>query len=198
MDIAGPDDENGNPTGPDGVIDANDRTNLGSPIPTYTFGLTGNFEYQNFDLSIFLQGVGGNKIFKAYAYWTQGMTRVFNGEDVLLNRWTPTNTNTDVPRAISGDPNRNARASDRFIDDGDYIRLKNVTLGYTLNTNNTDWLSSMRFYISAQNLLTFTNYEGYDPEVSVFQGANFNNAFGIDLGQLPQARTFILGIQANF
>ena len=76
MDIAGPDDENGNPTGPDGVIDANDRTNLGSPIPTYTFGLTGNFEYQNFDLSIFLQGVGGNKIFKAYAYWTQGMTRV--------------------------------------------------------------------------------------------------------------------------
>ncbi len=198
MDIAGPDDENGNPTGPDGVIDANDRTNLGSPIPTYTFGLTGNFEYKNFDLSIFLQGVGGNKIFKAYAYWTQGMTRVFNGESVLLNRWTPTNTNTDVPRAVSGDPNRNARASDRFIDDGDYIRLKNVTLGYTLNTSNTQWLSSMRFYISAQNLLTFTNYEGYDPEVSVFQGANFNNAFGIDLGQLPQARTFIVGLQASF
>lgn len=198
MDLAGPDDENGNPTGPDGVIDANDRTNLGSPIPTYTFGVTGNFEYRNFDLSIFLQGVGGNKIFKAYAYWTQGMTRVFNGEQILLDRWTPSNTDTDVPRAVSGDPNRNARASDRFIEDGDYLRLKNVTLGYTLNTNSATWLSSMRFYISAQNLLTFTKYTGYDPEVSVFQGANFNDAFGIDLGQLPQARTFIFGIQASF
>ncbi len=198
LDIAGPADDNGNPTGPDGVIDANDRTNLGSPLPEYTYGLTGSLEYKNFDFTLFLQGVGGNKIFKAYAYWTQGMSRVFNGETVLLDRWTPTNTDTDVPRAVSGDPNRNARASDRFIDDGDYLRIKNVTLGYTFNTLDQSWLSNLRVYLSAQNLLTFTNYEGYDPEVSVFQGADFNNSFGIDLGQLPQARIFTFGIQAGF
>lgn len=198
MDLAGPLDDNGNPTGPDGVIDANDRTNLGSPLPTFTYGFTGAIEWNNFDLSVFFQGVGGNKIFKAYAYWTQGMTRVFNGESILLDRWTPTNTDTDVPRAISGDPNRNARASDRFIDDGDYLRLKNLTLGYTLKTQNTNWLSNLRIYLSAQNLITITNYSGYDPEVSVFQGANIDNSFGIDLGQLPQSRTFIFGVQAGF
>lgn len=197
-DIAGAPDENGNPTGPDGVIDNNDRTNLGSPIPTYTYGLNATLNWKNFDLAIFFQGVGGNQIYKAYAYWTQGMTRVFNGEQVLMDRWTPNNTNTDVPRAVSGDPNRNARASDRFIDDGDYLRLKTVTLGYSLGQGTLPWVSNLRIYVNAQNLLTFTGYDGYDPEVSVFQGANFNNAFGIDLGQLPQARTFTIGIQAGF
>ncbi|MEM8892084.1 MAG: TonB-dependent receptor, partial [Bacteroidota bacterium] len=168
---------------------------LGSPLPTYTYGLNLSMEWNNFDLSLFLQGVGGNKIFKAYAYWTQGMTRVFNGETILTDRWTPTNTNTEVPRAVSGDPNRNARASDRFIDDGDYLRIKTFTIGYTVPLSENSALKNLRIYASAQNLLTITEYEGYDPEVSVFQGANFNNAFGIDLGQLPQARTFILGLQ---
>jgi len=198
QDLAGPRDENGNPTGPDGVIDANDRTNLGSPLPTYNWGLTGNLEWNNFDFSIFFQGVGGNQIYKAYAYWTQGMTRVFNGEEVLINRWTPTNTTTDVPRAVSGDPNRNARASDRFLDDGDFVRLKNVTLGYTFNTGATNWLSRLRVYVSAQNLLTWTQYDGYDPEIGARQNANTNTDFGIDFGQLPQFRTFLFGVQAAF
>jgi len=198
QDLAGPRDENGNPTGPDGVIDANDRTNLGSPLPTYNFGVTGNLEWNNFDFSVFFQGVGGNKIFKAYAYWTQGMTRVFNGEEVLINRWSPSNTDSDVPRAVSGDPNRNARASDRFLDDGDFLRLKQLTLGYTFNTMSASWLSNMRLYFSATNLLTITDYEGYDPEIGTRQNANANSNFGIDFGQLPQPRTFMIGVQAAF
>jgi hypothetical protein len=129
------------------------------------------------------------------------MLRLFNASTDVLNAWTPSNTNTDVPRAVNGDPNGNARTSDRFLEDGSYFRLKNLTIGYSISqavltklTANT--LSKFRLYFTGQNLITITNYTGYDPEI----GARNSTALtqGIDYGQFPQARTIIFGLQASF
>ena len=131
------------------------------------------------------------------------MTRLFGASTVVLDRWTPTNTDTNVPRAISGDPNRNARASSRFIEDGSYLRLKNISVGYTIPTSALDsWskgtVSKVRIYFSAQNLLTITDYSGYDPEIGARTGVNASLGTGIDYGQFPAARTFLGGIQVSF
>ena len=116
----------------DGVIDVNDRQFLGSFIPKTTYALSLGANYKNFDLSVFFQGVQGNKIYNATRVITEGMVRFFNAGTQVLNAWTPTNTNTNIPRAISSDPNQNARPSTRFLEDGSYLRLKNVMLGYNL------------------------------------------------------------------
>jgi hypothetical protein len=163
---------------------------------------------------MFLQGVSGNEIYSVVKYDLEGMTRLFNSGTAVLNRWTPQNTNTTIPRAISGDPNKNARASDRFIEDGSYFRIKNLTIGYSVPakvfsnlTNNT--LTRMRVYFTSQNLLTITNYEnGYDPEIGNRNDVSVSNnprapltntlTQGIDYGQFPQARSFILGLQVGF
>lgn len=187
----------------DGVIDANDRVNLGHYLPDFTYGLNVDASYKGFDFTMFWQGVSGNEIFNNLRYHTEGMTRLFGASDVVLDRWTPNNTNTDVPRAISGDPNRNARASSRFVEDGSYLRLKNISLGYSIpNTILQTWskgtISKLRVYVSAQNLLTFTGYSGYDPEIGVRTGINSSLGSGIDYGQFPAARTIMGGIQLAF
>ncbi len=127
-----------------------------------------------------------------------GYRFLVDGKEVL-NAWTPTNTNTDIPRAVDGDPNNNSRSSDRFLESGSYLRLKLMSVGYNFGdisnkTGNT--VKRLRVYLTAQNLLTFTSYSGYDPEI----GSRFNAALtgGVDYGQFPQARTFIFGIQAGF
>src|SRR5690606_26191673 len=125
--------------------------------------------------------------------------RLFNASTAVLDRWTPTNTNTDVPRAVSSDPNRNSRASSRFIEDGSYMRIKNLAIGYTLPSQ---WLgktiSNVRVYISSQNLLTVTNYSGYEPEHGVGTEINSSLGTGIDYGQFPQPTNFIGGLQVTF
>jgi len=118
----------------------------------------------------------------------------------VLNAWTPEHTNTDMPRAISGDPNQNARVSDRWIENGSYLRLKNVILGYTipssaLRTFAHGAISSFRVYVSSQNLLTFTGYKGWDPEIG---SKNTTLTNGIDYGQYPSARSFQFGLQVGF
>lgn len=185
----------------DGKIDASDRTFLGSFIPKFSYGLNWSGTYRNFDFTMFFQGVQGNKIFNGTKVIGQGMLRLFNATTDVLNAWTPQNTNTDVPRAISGDPNQNSRTSDRFIEDGSYLRLKNFSIGYTLPaatvgklTGNV--LSRTRVYVSSQNLLTFTKYTGYDPEVSSKNYNLLNN--GIDYAQYPQARTIMVGLNLSF
>jgi len=204
-DIAGPPDEDGNPTGPDGIIDANDRTNIGHFLPDFTYGLSYNAGWNNFDLSLFLQGVSGNEIINTNLYDLEGMPRLFNAGTRVLDRWTPTNTDTDVPRAVTGDPNGNARLSSRFVEDGSYMRIKNLTIGYTLPQTALSGfakgaIKNLRVYFSANNLLTVTNYSGYDPEI----GSNSANAeettlrSGVDYGQYPQPRTFLGGIQIGF
>ncbi|MBC7890986.1 MAG: SusC/RagA family TonB-linked outer membrane protein, partial [Sphingobacteriaceae bacterium] len=185
----------------DGKIDATDRTYLGSFLPKFTYGLNLTASWKNFDASLFLQGVQGNKVYNGVKVLNQGMLRLFNASTDVLRAWTPTNTNTDVPRAVSGDPNNNSRTSDRFLEDGSYLRMKNLTIGYSLPAGLLqNWtrgtLSRVRVYVQGQNLLTMTKYTGYDPEI----GSRFNNtlASGIDYGQFPAARTLMAGVQLGF
>lgn len=184
----------------DGVIDANDRVNLGSYLPKFTYSVNYAASYKNFDLALFFQGVYGNKIFDAEKIIREGMARLFNSDVNVLRAWTPSNTNTDIPRAISGDPNSNVRPSTRWIEDGSYLRLKNIQLGYNVPmtwlkpaTNNL--ISKVRIYLSSTNLFTVTKYTGLDPEVGSKNGTLTN---GIDYGQYPTPREFQVGLQATF
>jgi hypothetical protein len=167
--------------------------------------LTSMQSWRNFDLSMFIQGVSGNEIMNTNIYDLEGMARLFNSGTRVLDRWTPTNTDTDVPRAVTGDPNGNARVSSRFVEDGSYMRIKNLTIGYNLpQTALSNFakgaISNLRIYFSANNLLTVTEYTGYDPEI----GSNVTNAgetslrSGVDYGQYPQPRTFMGGLQIGF
>jgi hypothetical protein len=189
-------------TNKDGVINNDDRQFLGSFIPKTTYALTLGANYKNFDLSIFFQGVRGNKIFNATRVITEGMVRFFNAGTQVLNAWTPMNTNTNIPRAVSSDPNRNARPSTRFLEDGSYLRLKNVMLGYNLPAASLQSLTkgvvkNFRIYVSAQNILTFTDYSGYDPEVGN-RTPNSSLTNGIDFAVYPQPKSYQLGIQVGF
>ena len=183
----------------DGVIDLNDRVFLGSFIPKMTYAFTVGANYKNFDLSVFFQGVQGNKIYNATRVITEGMIRFFNAGTQVLNAWTPTNTNTSIPRAISSDPNQNARRSDRFLENGSYLRLKNVMLGYNLPDKSLQSLSkgvvkNLRIYVSAQNILTVTKYKGFDPEVGNRTPGSSQLTNGIDFAVYPQPKAFQVGI----
>jgi TonB-linked SusC/RagA family outer membrane protein len=184
----------------DGKITADDRTFLGSYIPKYSYSLNYSANWQRFDLSLFFQGVQGNKIFNGTRVLREGMARLFGAGTEVLNAWTPENKNTDIPRAISGDPNSNLRVSDRWIESGSYLRLKNLMLGYTipspvLQSLTNGAVSSFRVYVASQNLLTFTKYKGWDPEIG---SKNTTLTNGIDYGQYPAARSFQVGLQVGF
>lgn len=185
----------------DGQVTADDRTFLGSYLPKFSYGLNWTGNYKNFDFTLYIQGVQGNMVYNGTKVIGQGMLRLFNATTDVLDAWTPQNTNTDVPRAVSGDPNQNSRTSDRFLEDGSYLRVKNLSIGYTLpsariSSLTSDVVSRLRVYVSAQNLVTLTGYTGYDPEV----GSKYGNLLtqGIDYGQFPQARTFMAGVNIGF
>ncbi len=187
----------------DGVIDNKDRTFLGSFIPKYTYSFNLGAGYKNFDASVYFQGVQGNKIYNALRATTEGMVRFFNAGTRVLDAWTPTNTHTDVPRAVSSDPNQNARPSTRFLENGSFLRLKNVMLGYTIPDKSLYSLTkgvvtSFRIYVSAQNILTITKYTGYDPEVGNRAPGSSSLTNGIDYAVYPQPKAYQVGIQANF
>lgn len=171
----------------DGVINDKDRTYLGNPNPSFIFAMNNNFSYKGFDLSIFLQGISGNKVFNANRLWNEAMAVAQNQTVATLNRWTGEGTSNSMPRAMFNDPNKNTRQSDRYIENGSYLRIKNITLGYTLPKSlmKKIQLTSARFYLSGQNIFTFTKYNGFDPEV----GTN-----GIDNNVYPVTRTFTLGV----
>lgn len=187
----------------DGKIDPSDRTYLGSYLPNFNYGANFSANYKNFDLTLYIQGVQGNKIYNGTKVITEGMLRLFNAGTQVLNAWTPTNTNTNIPRAVSGDPNNNSRTSDRFVEDGSYLRVKNLSIGYTvpvsvLTSLTKSSVSSIRVYVSTQNLLTLTKYSGYDPEVGVRPltvGGSSALISGIDYASYPQARTVLVGLQ---
>jgi TonB-linked SusC/RagA family outer membrane protein len=187
----------------DGKIDNDDRTFLGSFIPKFTYAFNLGANFMNFDASLFFQGVQGNKIFNATRVATEGMVRFFNAGTQVLNAWTPSHTNTSIPRAESSDPNQNARPSTRFLEDGSYMRLKNVMIGYSipdksLRTVGKGVVKSFRIYVSAQNILTFTKYTGYDPEVGNRAPGSSSLTNGIDYAVYPQPKAYQVGIQANF
>lgn len=174
-----------------GVINDNDRTYIGNPTPEWSFSINNSFAYKNFDLQIFLQGVAGNDIYNANRIWQEGMAVPQNQTAKVLDRWTGEGTSNSVPRAVYSDPNKNARHSSRFVEDGSYLRIKNLTLGYTLpeNLSKRAYLQTVRLYMSCQNLYTFTKYSGFDPEV----GAN-----GVDLSTYPLTRTVSFGVNVKF
>ncbi len=179
----------------DGVIDENDKTYQGTGFPKYSYGLNIAATYKQFDLSVFFQGVSGNKIYNGNRFELEGMDAGRNFLSTTLNAWTPQNTNTDMPRAVLGDPNWNARESTRFLEDGAYLRLKLIQVGYTLPTHvtNSIKMNRIRIYAGAQNILTFTKYTGLDPEVGGFNVLNT----GVDRVLYPQNKKWIAGLQIS-
>lgn len=175
----------------DGVINDDDRTVIGDPNPDWCFSLSNTFSYKGLELSIFLQGVAGNDIYNANNVDNEGMAAAYNQTTAVLNRWTGEGTSNSMPRAVYGDPNENCRVSDRWVEDGSYLRIKNVTLAYWLPHSllSKIQVNSAKVYISCDNLATFTAYSGFDPEVGVE---------GIDQSRYPISRTFSFGINVNF
>jgi TonB-linked SusC/RagA family outer membrane protein len=182
----------------DGRINDQDRTVIGNANPNSIAGVTNTFSFKGLELSVFFQGSFGNDIYNENRRTTEGMSQALNQTTRVLDRWTPTNTNTDVPRAVFGDPAGNNQVSSRFIEDGSYVRLKNLTLAYGLPQSvlQKSGISGVRVYVTGQNLLTWTDYSGYDPEVSADPFSS--TGFGRDLGVYPQARTYTVGLNATF
>jgi TonB-linked SusC/RagA family outer membrane protein len=197
-DIAGPKDANGNPTGPDGKIDDNDRTFIGSPIPKFNYGFNFNLFYKQFDLSIGGTGVAGVQI---YDYFSS----TINTTD-RLRRWQKEGDITDIPRSTSSDNNRNNRVSDRFVQNGSYLKIRNITLGYNVLSKETQYIQQLRVYVTAQNAIRFTSYKSYDPELGSMnangQGndANYNLQRGIagQYNNFPNPRIYLLGLNVTF
>lgn len=180
----------------DGVINDDDRVFQGSPFPDFTFALNGNMKYKNFDLSIGLQGVLGNKIYNATRQTLEDVTKGSNFLASCLDYWTPENKNASHPRLTWDDPNRNTRAeSDRYLENGSYLRLRSVQLGYTFpQTWFKGAIQHARVYINAENLFTITSYSGYSPDVNA-DNANYR---GFDNFIYPTNRTFMLGLNVTF
>ncbi|MBT1707593.1 TonB-dependent receptor [Fulvivirgaceae bacterium PWU5] len=184
----------------DGEITSEDRTIVGNPNPKLTGGFTNNFTYGHFDLSVFLQFSYGNDVFHGSRLFLESLQGGDNQLEDVTRRWRKPGDITDIPRATS-DPVKaveNKRTSSRFIEDGSYLRIKNVTLGYTLPSDLTNKvrLSSLRVYAGVQNLFTFTRYTGLDPEVNY--SGNDTQVVGTDFFTFPQARTVTFGVNLKF
>ena len=209
----------------DGKIDANDRTVIGSPMPKFTFGWTNTFRYKNIDLSIFLNGSYGNDVMNYLAINLTGMKSVWTNQLNSVNdraqlvpidpnkvypagqHWYDDITNvrvknwqTKTPAARLNDPNDNDRISDRYIEDGSYLRIKNITLGYTFKKSLLKrlHLENLRVYCNIQNLYTFTKYKGYDPEIGASTQDSSGLVYGLDFGRYPSPTTYSFGLNISF
>ncbi len=178
-----------------GTIDANDKTNLGNNQPKFLYSFSNTFTYKNFDLVVFFQGSYGNKVYNLLQEELELTNLGQNASTSLLDRWTPTNPSNTIPRASNSPV---AQVLDRYMQDASYLRLKNISLGYTFAPSVAHKIlaKQVRIYVSAQNLLTITHYTGYDPEVNTF-GQN-NLLQGIDFGAYPSVKTFLAGLNINF
>lgn len=218
-DLSGPDGV------PDGVIDDYDKTNIGSPMPKFTFGWTNTFRYKNFDLNVFINGSYGNKVFnymkmrltRMNTLWNNQLTDVNNRARLEPIDATKTyasgnywytdasnirvaNPSTNIPRATLTDPNDNDAISDRYVEDGSYIRLKNISLGYTFPKK---WIGkwgidNLRVYMNIQNLFTLTKYDGYDPEIGASTSDITGYVYGLDNGRYPSPTTYSFGLNLTF
>ena len=177
----------------DGVIDAQDKVVIGSPHPKFTYGFNVGANWKGFDATLFLQGSHGNDLYTGMFRYDLGFT---NLPSSMLNRWTGEGTSNEIPRMTETDANRNNRVSDRFIEDGSYLRVKSLQLGYSLPKSLIEGvgLANLRIYASATNLFTFTQYSGLDPEI----GTRGTLEIGIDRGFYPSPRIYNLGISATF
>ena len=210
----------------DGLITEADRTNIGSPMPLFTFGLTNTFTWKNWDLTVFLNGSYGNKVLNYLNMKTGNMKSAWSNQPAsVLNRarlavidadktydgtggiWNwyedpenvkVANPGAVIPRATTGDPNDNDRLSDRYIEDGSYLRVKNITLGYTLPKDmlRKAKIESVRVQVNIQNLFTFTKYTGYDPEIGASMASV--NVMGLDNGRYPSPTAYSMGVNITF
>lgn len=182
----------------DGVIDGKDKKEMGSGLPKVEANLSFSGEYKGLDLSLLFGSGWGHKIYNGTRVRSETMNNTYNMFASTLNAWTPENRNTRMPRAVFGDPNLNRRESDRFLEDGDFIRLRQVQLGYTLPKM---WLNKIRMdkvrvYVSADNLWTWTKYDGVDPEFASSNSSVLNT--GIDGSVYPFTKSFVFGLQLTF
>jgi len=198
----------------DGAITADDITNIGNPTPDFTYGLNLNAEYKNFDFALSFNGVQGNEIYNLSRYYSILWQDGGKLTDVL-NSWTPSNTDTNIPRASISDAAGNKAPSSFFVEDGSYFRLKNLDIGYNFRDGfaGLDWVKDVRLSLNVQNVFVITGYSGYDPDVSSTNGgrANRNSGVpglrdrvnpllgrGLDARAYPNARTIMFGVQATF
>lgn len=183
-------------TNGDGLLDENDKCMIGNPIPDVIYGFNISMAWKGFDLSLQLGGTLGNEVFNAMRLYTYYPNDITNKDRALLNYWTPENTNTDIPRLTDADVNDNDRISDRYVENGSYLRLRNAQFGYTLPSSiaRKMKMQNVRFYVSGQNLFTISNYSGLDVEV----GQSSSLSRGVDYGIYPQAITFTGGINITF
>jgi hypothetical protein len=181
----------------DGQINNDDRTILGSPHPDFTYGLNASFSYKGFDFTAFILGVTGGQIYNADRMQGIDPTYPFNMYAETANRWNGAGTSNTIPRMTTRRNNTNHRTSDLFLEDADFLRLKNLTIGYSLPTvvSKKIGIERLRFYATGQNVFTLTNYSGIDPELGIVNG---NLQFNVDYAQYPQAQTWIFGLTANF
>ncbi|PXV65035.1 TonB-linked SusC/RagA family outer membrane protein [Dysgonomonas alginatilytica] len=189
----------------DDQIDGNDRTNIGSGFPKFTYGLGTDLAYKGFDLSLFFQGVAGYSIFNALKYEGMFVNARYNQYTEIMDRFHEVNNpNGSLARVTLEDKNSNKRMSDYYVDKGDYLRLKVLTLGYTLNKETTRkiGIQNVRLYVTVQNLFTITGYKGYDPDLGNAYvneiEPNGPSEVGVDRGQFPQTKSFIMGLNINF
>ncbi len=210
----------------DGVIDEKDRTDIGSPLPKFTYGWTNTFRYKNIDLSIFLNGSYGNKVFNYNALtlthmnstWTNQLQSVVSKRARLEpidasivyadgSKWYDhidnvrvKNPSTKTPHTSIQDPNDNDRISDRYVEDGSYLRIKNITLGYTFPKAllSKAKIENLRVYVNIQNLYTFTKYSGYDPEVGASTQDSSGLTYGVDNGRYPSPAMYSFGLNITF
>jgi TonB-linked SusC/RagA family outer membrane protein len=183
----------------DNVIDAKDRGTIGSPIPDFTYGISLGLEYENFNLSMLWAGTEGNEIFNANRIDLEASGRTnFNKSSTVLNSWNGPGTSNTIARRIASDPNQNRRVSSAFVEDGSYLALRNIKIGYSVPKTIISKfnLSNAELYVSGQNLIMLTDYSGFDPEVGNFGGSNLNS--GIDNDLYPHASTITLGVNLSF
>lgn len=184
-------------------LQLSDQTIIGNANPKFIYGFTNDFSYKNWSLTIFIQGVQGNDILNATRIFTEGMWEPRNQSAVVLQRWTTPGQITNVPREDlnnpNGDPHDNSLISSRYVENGSYLRIKSLSLAYNLPAQflNKLKISRLKLYATAENLLTFTKYSGFDPEVSAF-GSSSNVAPGVDFGTYPQTRDIIFGLSVTF
>ncbi|PJJ07662.1 TonB-linked SusC/RagA family outer membrane protein [Flavobacterium sp. 1] len=188
----------------DGNITSADRTKIGNPLPDFTYGMNFSATYKQFDFNFFITGVQGNDIFNTNRYDLEGMAKLFNAGTAVLDRsvvvnGVVTNPNSSIPR-LNG-AGQNTAVSSRFVEDGSYTRLKNISIGYTLPSDLSKYFSKLRIYASGQNLITITDYSGLDPEIGngnagIIGGTNYDK--GIDRGNYPQPKSVLIGLEVSF
>jgi TonB-linked SusC/RagA family outer membrane protein len=178
----------------DGQITDDDRTYQGTAIPKYGYGFNFSSTYKNWDFSFFFQGSGGNMVYNG-TYNSLMIGGLLNHHTDMLNYWTPENTDTNIPAPDVLETNQNARASNRFIQKGDYLRLQNIQIGYNVPMGEIKFVDKLRFYVSGQNVFTVTGYKGYDPDFNSNDGLLSR---GFDYGSFPNPRTFLFGVDVTF